>query len=42
MRFVNDVHIGDLVITPNGTEQRQTISIPSGGTRLFFGFADAS
>lgn len=42
--FVGDGTTVDWVTTagtPNGTEQRQTISIPSGGTRLFFGFADA-
>lgn len=28
--------------TPNGTQQRQTITVPSDATRLFFGLADAS
>jgi len=30
MRFVNDVHIGDLVITPNGTEHDLWVSMVTG------------
>ncbi|AVO33818.1 hypothetical protein [Ottowia oryzae] len=43
--FIGDGTVTDWVAaggTPNGTEQRQTMQVPTGATRLFFGFADAA
>ena len=43
--FIGDGTVTDWVSTagtPTGTEQRQTMQVPAGSTRLFFGFADAN